>query len=165
MDNSIKKTIERMKSLPDSPMCASDVAIAFIGEPIAFSSDVRKFRDSLVDILSQCDPDEWSDEFLADNGLMRLPVDADGDYVHVDDEMVDERGDMFTVNAIGSHTLYYYDDDTDTVEWTRATNKRHYKPDTWEKIIEDALGNGSCYSECDVRRLVDRCKALAGGAE
>ena len=165
MNNSIKETIERLKSIPNRSICANDVASAFMCKPITFFRDVCEFRDALVDTLSQCDPDLWSDEFLADNGLMRLPVDADGQYVHVDDEMVDSCGDIFTVNAIGCHTLYFYDEDTDTVEWTRATNKRHHKPDTWEKIIEDALRNGSCYSECDVRRLVERCEALAGGAE
>lgn len=163
MDN-VKEIVERLKSLEVLPT-ASDVASAFMGKTVCTFGDVKEFRDALVDTLSQCDPSEWSDEFLADSGLMRLPTDANGQYVHVDDEMVDAAGYAFTVNAIGGNTLYYYDEGTDTFEWTQSSNKRHYVPDTWEKIIEDALRNGSCYSECDVRRLVERCEALAGGAE
>lgn len=171
MNNSIKETIERLNSLEVLPT-ASDVASAFMGKTVCTFGDVKEFRDALVDILSQCDPDEWSDEFLADNGLMRLPVDADGQYVHIDDEMVDICGDTFTVDAIGSHTLFYYDEDTDTVEWTRATNKRHHNPDTWEKIIEDAIrGDGGSYGCLEERfnamvpALVKRCEVLAGGSE
>lgn len=165
MDTKIKEAIKRLKNVPDDCSYAMDVTLAFMGKSVFTFDDVREFRDALIDTLSQCDPDEWSDEFLIDNGLMRLPKDADGEYVQVDDEMVDTCGDIFTVNGIGGHTIYYYDEVTDTVEWTRVANKRHYKPDNWERIIEDALGHVSCYSECDVRRLVDRCKALAGGSE
>ena len=170
MDTNIKETIERLKSIPNRSMCASDVARAFMGKPITFFRDVCEFRDALVDTLSQCDPDEWSDEFLAANGLMRLHKDADGEYVHVDDEMVDSCGVVFTVNGIGGNTLYYYDEVTDTVEWTRAANKRHYKPDTWEKIIEDAIrgdGGYGCLEErldAMVPALVKRCEALAASS-
>ena len=171
MNSSIKETIERLNSLEVLPT-ASDVATAFMGKTVCTFGDVKEFRDALVDTLSQCDPDEWSDEFLADSGLMRLQKDADGEYVHVDDEMVDSCGDVFTVNGIGAHTIYYYDEVTDTVEWTRVANKRHYVPDTWEKIIEDAIrgdgGNYGCLEErfdAMVPALVERCKALAGGSE
>jgi len=165
MDTNIQETIERLKSIPNRSMCASDVASAFMCKPITFFRDVREFRDALVDTLSQCDPDEWSEEFLADNGMMRLPKDANGEYVHVGDEIEWPSGCALTVDGIGGNTLYYFNEEIGEVEWTQADNKRHHRPDTWERIIEDALRNGICYSECDVRRLVERCEALAGGAE
>lgn len=173
MDSSIKKAIKRLRDLNNQSIHydAADVARAFMGRSVYSLGDATYFRKALIDTLSQCDPDLWSDEFLADNGLMRLPKDADGQYVHVDDEMVDLYGDVFTVNAIGGNTLYYYDEDTDTVEWTRADNKRHHEPDTWEKIIEDAIrGDGGSYGCLEemfcamVPALVERCKALAASS-
>lgn len=162
--SSIKETIKRLKALEKKPdnYWHDNVTDAFMGKT---APSAYELLQALVDMLSQCDPDEWSKEFLADNGLMRLPKDADGQYVHVDDDMVDSCGGVFTVNGIGGNTLYYYDEVTDTVEWTRSTNKRHHRPDTFERIIEDALRNGTYYSECDVRRLVERCEALAGGVQ
>lgn len=91
-----------------------------------------------------------------------LPLDADGVPVRLDDlmEWPDHTGDPFEVIAIGNGTLYYVEDGE--IQWTRAETKRHYAPDTWERIIEDAKGR---YSDADTAALVARCRALAGDAE
>jgi len=93
------------------------------------------------------------------DGLVRLPVDADGVPVRLDDvmEWPDHTDDPFEVIGIGNGTLYYVEGDV--IQWTRAETKRHYTPDTWERIIEDAIMGG------DEDALVARCKALAGDSE
>lgn len=42
---------------------------------------------------------------------------------------------------------------------------RHQKPDTWERIIEDALAYKELPTDMDMKLLVARCKKLAGDAE
>ena len=113
---------------------------------------------------------------LADTSVL-LPVDADGVPVRLNDlmEWPDHTRDPFEVIAIGNGTLHYVEDGE--IQWTSAETKRHYTPDTWERIIRDAIGEGMArelsnynggYDRSDSlsnASLVARCKALAGDAE
>lgn len=112
------------------------------------------------------------------DGWVRLPVDADGVPVCIGDvlEWPDGSDEPFEVVGIGlSGTVYCMYDES--CEWTNASTKRHHRPDTWERIIRDAIGEGMARqrsndgSECCERAnpmnndaLVARCKALAGDA-
>jgi len=111
------------------------------------------------------------------DGWVRLPVDADGEYIHIGDVMEwPDDGKTFEVVGIGDGwTLFYVENGL--AEWTRAENKRHHRPDTWERIIRDAIGEGMARQrsndsgECCERAnpmnndaLVARCRALAGDA-
>jgi len=99
---------------------------------------------------------------------IKLPVDADGLPIHIGDvmEWPDGSDEAFEVVGIGTNgTVFYMYDES--CEWTRGTDKRHYQPDTWERIIEDALGSRwSAPNELssDFTALVARCKKLAGDA-
>ena len=99
-----------------------------------------------------------------------LPLDADGVPVRLDDlmEWPDHTDNPFEVIGIGNGTLYYVEGGV--IQWTRAETKRHYTPDTWERIIEDARAysmniSGSYLWKNKTDELVARCKALAGDAE
>ena len=98
---------------------------------------------------------------------IKLPVDADGVPIHIGDTLEWSDGTTFEVIGIGDGTLYYLDSDKDghiSIAWTSTELKRHYRPDTWESIIEDAInthGNGFNPSWTETRdALVARCKAL-----
>lgn len=102
------------------------------------------------------------------DGWVRLPVDADGVPVRLDDlmEWPDGSDEPFEVVGIGNGMLYYIDDDG--IQWTRAETKRHFQPDTWERVIEDALSakwSSRGERSADFDALVARCRALAGDAE
>ena len=86
-------------------------------------------------------------------------------------------GETFEVVGIGRGVLFYVEDGNELADWTGATTKRHHAPDTWERIIRDAIGEGMARqrnndsSECCERAnpmnndaLVARCRALAGDA-
>lgn len=91
---------------------------------------------------------------------VELPKDADGAPVRVGDVMEWPDGQTFEVVGIGDGTLFYVEDGL--AEWTGASTKfRHHQPDTWERIIEDALDG---YHDTDFDKLVARCRALAGDA-
>lgn len=110
------------------------------------------------------------DEWVADRDAnwVKLPVDADGEVIHIGDvmEWPDHTDDPFEVIGIGNGTLYYVEGGV--IQWTRAETKRHYAPDTWEHIIEDALSakwSSRGERSADFDALVARCKALAGDGE
>ena len=112
---------------------------------------------------------EGEHDFAPESHYVMLPKDADGEPVHIGDVMEWPDGETFEVVGIGGNTLFYIKDGL--AEWVDARNKRHHIPDTWERIIEDAinasesaeLGDGT-YEQA-VTALVARCKALAGDAE
>jgi hypothetical protein len=98
-------------------------------------------------------------DFAPESHYMMLPKDADGKPIHVGDVMEwPTTGETFRVVGIGDVVLFYVEDGEERAEWTAARNKRHHVPDTWERIIMDAVCGG------DEDELVARCKRLAGDA-
>lgn len=100
-------------------------------------------------------------------GLTEPYKDVDGEYIRVGDTMMWSDGTTFEVVGIGDGTLYYVETDAEgntSIEWTSVEQKRHYHPDTWERIIEDAVnvhGSGFNPGWADERdSLVARCRAL-----
>lgn len=100
---------------------------------------------------------------------IKLPVDADGLPIHVGDVMGhrDFPNAKYTVVGIGEDSFFTRDASGGLYKHT-ASLYLHYVPDTWERIIEDALGSRwSAPNELssDFTALVARCKKLAGDAE
>jgi hypothetical protein len=80
-----------------------------------------------------------TDENMAEHGWVRLPKDADGEYIHVGDEMEwPTTGETFEVVGIGEGTLFYVEsDDADHAEWTGASTKRHHHAPTVEDVLRE----------------------------
>lgn len=98
---------------------------------------------------------------------MELPVDADGAPIHVGDELEwDWHRDSFIVTSVSGDSVWYCEACGWKAEWANAT--RHVRPDTWERIVQDAIhcgfvgDDGSGAGDEAARDLVTRCKALAG---
>lgn len=97
-------------------------------------------RDVLVGMLEQYDPADWSNEYLAEVGLVRLPKDVDGVPVHVGDKMVlADGGEPFEVEAIGEDLLWFYDEDLQEHHNWASYECRHYKT-----TVEDVLWELLC---------------------
>mgnify|MGYP006874814270 CR=1 FL=1 len=90
------------------------------------------------------------------DGWVELPKDADGVPWHVGD--VNENGRTITTMCLTAHGWHFSNIQNDI----NPSLHRHHQPDTWERIIEDALDG---YHDTDFDKLVARCKALAGDAE
>ena len=91
---------------------------------------------------------------MAELGWIRLPKDADDVPICVGD-------DMESVNAAHMHGPVEYIALTESgweVDGEPPSSMRHHRPDTWERIIEDALDG---YHDTDFDALVARCRALA----
>ena len=101
-----------------------------------------------------------SDE-MAEHGWVRLPKDADGEYIHIGDVMEIDGEVLPPVSGIGNGSVivgvFGVDKDDDISEVFSLDLMRHHQPDTRERIIEDALDG---YHDTDFDKLVARCKAL-----
>lgn len=107
-----------------------------------------------------------TEEQMAELGWVKLPVDADGVPIHVGDSVALGDG-TFEVRR-----LELYDRDSWDVldrfgEPFSPLNLRHVQPDSWERIIQDAvkLGYADYPTTSYEAELVERCRRVAGGAE
>lgn len=132
--------------------------------PIADRID-RLHAEAVADALQlRGEPDRW----------VELPVDADGVPIHVGDELDGLHYEDGTVTGIqlgaeGRAMVAIRPNGWDTSTWRDPEEYRHHQPDTWERIIKDALtadrGDAYAVSTGMMRKLVERCRRLAGDGE
>lgn len=91
----------------------------------------------------------------------QLPVDCDGVPIKPGDKMASRtrEGEVLLVDAVGVQCFFAWDNKRNSYGSYCAARWRHYKPDSWDLIIHDAVCGG------DEDELVARCKALAGEAK
>ena len=102
------------------------------------------------------------------DGWVRLPVDADGEYIHIGDRMENnERVSRIVLTDDDWEPSVYLEKIPNVLHEYFCNEISHYHPDTWERIIEDATALGAQMGRrtTQVDDLVARCKALAGDAE
>ena len=110
--------------------------------------------------------DEWKHD--RDTCWVKLPVDADGVPIRVGDVM--EFGEHGPVQKLElwSDDSWVVVDEYEPGHFTRwhPNACHHVQPDSWERIIEDAIHAGATEVNNDVRgNLITRCRALAGDGE
>lgn len=123
---------------------------------------LRAERDSMAAALDRA---EGEHDFAPESHYVMLPKDADGVPIHVGDVLVHVNNLNISTKPFEVRSLVW-DGDTWTVcdrlgPTVKHSVLRHHTPDTWERIIEDALDG---YHDTDFDKLVARCKALAGDA-
>ena len=106
---------------------------------------------------------------------IKLPVDADGLPIHVGDMLAGEKAGGFGLCEPFEVGCILFGRDIVRVNDVHGLERcvefaHHHRPDTWERIIEDAIDavdDSWADDEHDklVETLVARCKALAGDAE
>ena len=109
--------------------------------------------------------DAMTDAELAEHGLVRMPVDAEGEPIHVGDVMEwCDSGETLTVEGIGRDALFYIDGEN--AGWTAARNKRHHHEPTVEDVLReftDEVWNRCCEgataSDSGIDELVAECAA------
>lgn len=98
---------------------------------------VRMNDEHMMEVReAKTDFDSMTDEELLEHGLVRLPKDADGEYIHIGDVMEwCDSGETLTVEGIGRDVLFYIDGEN--AEWTAARNKRHHHEPTVEDVLRE----------------------------
>lgn len=98
-------------------------------------------------------------EHMAEHGWVKLPVDADGVPWRIGDRIEEMNGEVVRLMLGEGGWTFSVDGlvfDCD--------GYHHVQPDTWERIIGDAVKNGM-YDHDNERiqqKLVERCRRLAG---
>ena len=73
-----------------------------------------------------------------DDRYQLLPVDADGEVIHVGDELQWDDGERLTVIGVGNDIVFYVNDDgLGGAQWTKANNKHHYHKPTIEDVLRE----------------------------
>ena len=92
------------------------------------------------------------------DGWVKLPVDADGEPICVGDVMVYADGNTcpLPVVALVPPAVFLTDDGP------RYADMCRHQPDTWERILHDAMAYAELPTDMDMQLLVARCKKLAG---
>ena len=108
---------------------------------MCFKDEHDKWCDSIKNAYA-----ENNDKGMGEHGLVRLPKDADGEYIHIGDVMEwCDSGETLTVEGIGRDVLFYIDGEN--AEWTAARNKRHHHEPTVEDVLQKLLEQAVGYSD------------------
>lgn len=130
----------------------------------------RKVRQAHADGLNE--QIDYLERFVPSNYIL-LPLDDDGVPIHVGDGLeINHNGAVRTVESLGlfehGWTVFCNSGGGFIPTHTRC---RHVQPDSWERIIADALtvgwqnGNWNEVTSADIHdKLVERCRRLAGEA-
>ena len=107
----------------------------------------------------------FSDGELAENGFIRLPVDADGEIIHVGDVMEAEDNCIRKVDAmqvssrkwsIGLVTTF-----DSAFSWHDADSTRHYHAPTVEDVLQKLLEQAVGYSDAHTTVALDAIAEFA----
>lgn len=103
----------------------------------------------------------------AEDGWVKLPRDEDGEPIHPDDKL-DGEGDTTTVKGLMLSDNGWEMICDNGIWHDPKAFTHHHEPDTWERIIDDAIragfadGDPHDPDQMEASELVARCKALAG---
>lgn len=139
-----------------------------------YEQSLEHIHDLERDYKVACDAIERQDREYNDlanryDNAISLPFDKDGKVWRIGDELLDD-GIPCEVVGIGPNRLYYYVDMTETVEWTQADGRRHYKrkPNVENVLMELLREYDRDDSEMTDGEIVERFAArlrLAGDDE
>lgn len=132
-----------------------------------WQKELNRLKAEHANMAAALDCAEGEHDYAPESHYVMLPKDADGVPIHVGDVLVHVNNLNISTKPFEVRSLVWHGDSWTVCDRIGPTVKhsvlRHHGPDTWERIIEDAIGLGECYhSDVDMARLVARCKALAG---
>ena len=91
------------------------------------SACAEAYGNGVMSVPTALDESQW----------MRLPNDADGKPVHIDDIMEWPDGRTFDVVGIGDGVLFYVEDGNEQADWTGASTKHHHHAPTVEDVLRE----------------------------
>ena len=121
---------------------------------MSITDELRKWgRATLADTSLLVRMEAIADRIdAAVKGMVELPKDADGEYIHVGDVMEWPDGETFDVIGIGEGVLFYTESECDRpAEWTGASTKRHYHAPTVEDVLTEFGIDWEHESDCEDR--------------
>ena len=97
-----------------------------------FRREAEPFHDRLCRASERReDVTLWGVDYTA------LPLDAEGEPIHVGDVMEWPDGSTAEVVGIGDGTFFYVEDGEDAAEWSSASGKIHHRAPTVEDVLRE----------------------------
>ena len=123
---------------------------------IRFNERHKGYQDGIMDGCSHYDPERTECMVSEEHDYIKLPVDADGEPIHVGDVMEwPTTGETFEVVGIGDGTLFYIEDGSELADWTGASTKRHHHvPTVEDELLEFADRYAECADEANWQDIV-----------
>ena len=112
MNADTRAQVDRLRALRPT-RDVGDVAEAFLGVRAHNAALVSDFRDSLIQLLEDSDPNDWPDDTLDYYGLIRLPRDEDGEVIAIGDTvyLCGEKRVVTEISFSDGRTLIGLDND------------------------------------------------------
>lgn len=137
-----------------------DIIDSFMGS----DSTVDEFEERLVELLKYANVPNRSEGELREAGLMRVPKDADGMFVHIGDEMCGygyPDGGVYCQAIVNDCMILVGTNSLSTKNWLlwSASDCRHYRKPTVDEILDELEG---LRGTGDYEAVVTRAAELAG---
>lgn len=145
-----QEAIERLRKYVNYTVDYRNASHAMLGDEYLDLTGEECVR-SIIDLLTDDDMDEY----------VKLPVDANGETIHIGDEVVvNARGRRLTVDGVGrsGYDVVFCDGNPGYTAYVAKTCHRYHKP-TIDEIL-DELEDMRDTGDCDA--VVERCSYLAG---
>lgn len=124
-----KAAVKRLKRHINCPSYHHTVVKAIIGDDYDELTG-NECIEYIINLLTDDDMD----------GYVRLPVDANGEVIHIGDELQWDDGERLTVIGVCNDIVFYVNDDSlGGAQWTKANNKRHYHKPTVEDVLRELV--------------------------
>lgn len=99
-----------------------------------------------------------------DREMVELPKDADGDVIHVGDEVYTPSGNVANVTSIRFHVMCSFHGGGGVSTTFSPTDLTHARPDSWERIAEELdvmVESADFADDAQLADLADRIRKLA----
>lgn len=148
------KSIDRLREYVDGNSYINEVTASCICSLLdSIEREVGEMQRALT-----IDAKPMTDENMAESGWVRLPLDADGEPIHVGDvmEWVDPDGEVTvtcTVDAVGVGCFFAWDNANGRFAQKCANAYRHHHEPTVEDVLREFLGEMQA-NESDPHRTI-----------
>ena len=124
-------------------------------ENIRSNEHHKGYQDGIMDGCSHYDPERTECMVSEEHGYIKLPVDADGEPIHVDDWIInpDISNQKHKVAAITTESVYWWGEDG--CHWRYSHLVRHYHEPTVEDVLREFANMAKEHAWPDFNDLVD----------
>lgn len=173
-----KITPERLRKYADMYDNDSAYNLVSITEDIGIKTQIYSRHlyptSALLGAIADSIDEHYVDKYATLGGrYIELPTTKDGEHIYIGDTVYDKDGTLYYVQGVsgGKRNVFLskFGEGKDCVKPYCSQDFTKTKPDSWERIIEDAIEHGfSDRSECSeptdetAAQLIDRCLKLAG---
>ncbi|WP_298578740.1 hypothetical protein [uncultured Olegusella sp.] len=149
-----------------------------IGAEVRLDSGYDRLTSAILEVIADSIDEHYVDKHETLGGrYAELPTSKDGEQIHIGNTVYDKEGTIYYVQGISTGKLNLFlskfGKGKDCAKPYRSQDFTKIKPDSWERIIQDAFMTGMDFIAedgeelmlkhgCSKDELIARCRKLAG---